>query len=404
MKEAFKAAKISDHVYWVGAIDWFIRDFHGYATQRGSTYNAYLILADKVALIDTVKAPFRDEMLARIASLIDPKDINYIISNHSEMDHSGSLPETIKIMEPERVFASKVGAKTLVAQMQIDKEIVPLGEGDSLSLGNLNLSFMETKMLHWPDSMVTYLAEDKLLFSQDAFGMHLASTERFADEIGPDILEFEGEKYFANILMPFSNLVLRLLDKIGKLDIEIDIIAPDHGPIWRQDLNKALDFYSKWATQKPTKKAMVVYDTMWESTATMARAITEGIGAGGASAKLMPLKGCHRSDIVTEIINSGALIMGSPTMNNNMLPPLADVLTYLKGLKPNNLIGAAFGSYGWTGEAVGQMNEILKAMKVELVSDGIKTRYAPDGDVLKQCFELGNQIAVELIKRSSDDV
>jgi len=403
MKEAFKAVKINDHVYWVGAIDWCIRDFHGYETPRGTTYNAYLILADKITLIDTVKAHFKDEMLARIASVISPEDIDYIVSNHSEMDHSGCLPEVIDEVKPERVFASKVGVKTLAAHFHTEHEIEPLKEGDSLSLGNLTLSFVETKMLHWPDSMITYLNEDNLLFSQDAFGMHLASSERFADEIDDDILEYEGEKYFANILLLYSNLIIRLLDKVEKLGIKIDIIAPDHGPIWRQDIGRMPELYSKWAAQKPTKKAVVVYDTMWQSTDVMARAIGEGLSAGGVSVKIMPLKGCNRSEVVTEVLDAGALLVGSSTLNNNILPTVADVLTYLKGLKPLNLIGAAFGSYGWTGEAVGQISDILNAMKVELIGDGIKVRYVPESGDLEQCFNFGKQVAVELIKKCDED-
>jgi flavorubredoxin len=403
MKEAFKATKINDHVYWVGAIDWEIRDFHGYDTPRGSTYNAYLILDDKITLIDTAKAHFRDEILGRIASVIDPEDISYVISDHSEMDHTGCLSEVVKAVKPEKVFASRVGVKTLAAQFHMDYEIEPLKEGDTLSLGNLNLSFIETKMLHWPDSMMTYLNEDKLLFSQDAFGMHLASGERFADEIDDDILEYEGEKYYANIILPYSSIVLKLLDKLKEMELEIDVIAPDHGPIWRQDISRMPEFYAKWATQKPTRKAVIVYETMWESTTLMAHSIGEGLTAGGVDVKLMPLKGSQRSEVVTEVLSAGALLVGSSTLNNNMLPPVADVLTYLKGLKPINLIGAAFGSYGWTGEAVGQINDILSAMKVELIGDGIKARYVPEDDVLKQCYELGSQIAAELNKRCDDE-
>ena len=396
MKEAFKAIKVSDHVYWVGAIDWRMRDFHGYATPRGSTYNAYLILADKITLIDTVRATFKDELFARIASVVDPNDITYIISNHSEMDHSGCLPEAIKMINPEKVFASNIGVKTLNEQLSFDREITPLKDGESLSLGNLNLSFMETKMLHWPDSMMTYVAEDNLLFSQDGFGMHLASSERFADTISNEILEYEAAKYYANILMPYSRLVSRLLTKVSDMGLKIDIIAPDHGPVWRKDVSKILQSYSKWAIQEPTCKAVVVYDTMWKSTATMARAIGEGLGAGGTSVRLMPLMGSHRSEVVTEILNAGALIVGSSTMNNNMLPGMADVLLYLKGLKPINLIGAAFGSYGWTGEAAGQIEEILRAMKVEIVADAIKAKYVPDGAVLEQCYSMGQLIAGKL--------
>jgi len=395
----FNATKISDHVYWVGAVDWATRDFHGYLTQRGSTYNAYLILADKITLIDTVKAPFKEEMLARIASVINPEEISYIISNHSEMDHSGSLPQTIEAVKPEKVFASSVGVKTLANLFYMDREIIPVKDGESLSLGNMNLSFVETKMLHWPDSMMTYLVEDGVLFSQDAFGMHLATSQRFADEIDDDVLEYEGAKYFANILLLLSSLVIRTLEKVGKLGITINVLAPDHGPIWREDINRMLEYYAKWAAQKPTRKAVVVYDTMWQSTHKMARAIGEGLADGGADAKIMKLRACHRSDIVTEILDAGALLVGSPTINNNMFPTVADVLTYLKGLKPQNLIGTAFGSYGWSGEAVGHVEEILNAMKIELVGESIKARYVPDDDALDKCFSLGKLVADELIKR-----
>lgn len=399
MNYSFKAAKVNERVYWVGAIDWTSRDFHGYATQRGTTYNAYLILADKITLIDTVKAPFKDEMLARIASVISPGDINYIISNHSEMDHSGCLPETIAAIKPEKVFASANGVKSLSDHFHIDREIVGMKEGDILSLGNLTLSFIPTPMLHWPDSMFSYLPEDGLLFSQDAFGMHLASSERFADEIEESVLEYEAAKYFANILLPMSPLITRLLDKVSKLGLKINIIAPDHGPIWRKDVSKMPELYSKWAEQKPTRKALIVYDTMWQSTAMMARAIGEGLTAGGISIRILPIRASHRSDIVTEILDAGAILVGSPTMNNNMFPTVADVLTYLKGLKPRNIIGSAFGSYGWSGEAVSQIKDELAEMKVDLIGEGLKVKYVPDSEALAQCFSFGSLFAEELKKR-----
>jgi flavorubredoxin len=399
MSETFKAVKVTDHVYWVGAIDWDIRDFHGYQTQRGSTYNAYLILADKITLIDTVKAPFRNEMLARIASVTDLSNVKYIISNHSEMDHSGSLPQVIDIIKPEKVFASTIGTQTLSQEFHSGHEITALKDGESLSLGNLNLTFLETKMLHWPDSMVTYLTDDNLLFSQDAFGMHLATSERFADEIDKWIIEFEGIKYFANILMPMSALILRTLGKISDLGIKIDVIAPDHGPIWRKAVNKIVEFYEKWATQKPTKKAVVTYYTMWHSTELMAKTIAEGLIAGGVSTKVMSLNACHRSDVVTEVLDAGALLVGSPTINSNMFPAVADLLYYLKGLRPQNLIGGVFGSYGWSGEAVGHVKDFLTDMKVELIGDGVKIKYVPDDEALAQCFSYGKLVAEELNKR-----
>lgn len=396
MSGVFKAARVTDHVYWVGAIDWSIRDFHGYLTSRGSTYNAYLILADKITLVDTVKRPFREEMLSRIASVIDPGDITYIISNHSEMDHSGCLPEVIHAVKPEKVFASVMGANALAEHFHLDREIVAVKDGESISLGNMNSSFVETRMLHWPDSMFTYLAEDGVLFSQDAFSMHLASSERFDDEIGDDLLNYEAARYFANILLPLSSAVVKCLEKMRSLDITMRIVATDHGPIWRKDINRIVELYSRWAAQKPTKKAVVAYDTMWQSTAMMARAIGEGLKAGGADAKLMPLRACHRSDVATEILDAGALLVGSPTLNNNLFPTVADALTYLKGLKPRNLIGAAFGSYGWSGEAVGQVEDVLKGMKVDLIGESIKVKYVPDDEALARCYSQGMLVAEKL--------
>jgi flavorubredoxin len=396
MSAHFKAAKVTDHVYWVGAIDWALREFHGHLTSRGTTYNAYLILADKITLVDTVKSSFREEMLSRIVSVIDPGDITYIISNHSEMDHSGCLPEVIQALKPEKVFASTMGANALAEHFHLDREIVAVKDGESISLGNMDLSFMETRMLHWPDSMFTYLAEDGVLFSQDVFSMHLASTERFDDEIDEDVLKDEAAKYFANILLPLSTPVSKLLEKVGGLDLTKGIVATDHGPIWRKHFSKILALYARWAAQKPTKKAAIVYDTMYESTAAMARTIAEGIRAGGADAKLLPLRVCHRTDVATEMLDAGALLVGSPTFNNNIFPTVADALTYLKGLKPRNLIGAAFGSYGWSGEAVGQMEDVLKGMKVELVGEGVKAKYVPDDDALAQCYSLGTVVAERL--------
>ncbi len=394
MKQPFKAVKVSDHVYWVGAIDWSLRDFHGYSTERGTTYNAYLILADKITLVDAVKAPFKDELLARIGSVINPEQISYIVSNHAEMDHSGCLPQIVETVKPEQIFASTMGVKNLSEQLHIGQEITAVKDGESLSLGNMSLSFVETKMLHWPDSMFSYLDADELLFSNDAFGMHLASSGRFDVEV-PD-WEYQAAKYYANILMPFSHLVLKLLDRMGSLNLPIKTIAPDHGPIWRRDIDKILKLYATWAQQKPTRKAVIAYDTMWESTALMARAIGDGLVAGGTQFKLMPLKVSHRSDVVTELLDAGALLVGSSTMNNNMLPAVADLLTYLKGLRPKNLIGTAFGSYGWSGESVGHVREVLSQIGVELVGDGVKAKFVPTEEVLTNCFNLGIQTAERL--------
>ena len=396
MSHHMNAVKINDRVYWVGAIDWTMRDFHGYATERGSTYNAYLVVGEKITLIDTVKAPFADEMMSRVASVVDPAKIDYVISNHTEMDHSGSLPAVLDRVKPEKFFASAMGAKALPAHFELPCPVTPVKDGETLSLGDCNLAFLETRMLHWPDSMFTYLAEDKILFSSDGFGMHIASVERYADEIPDQIIEYEGAKYFANILMPYSPLILKLIDRVTKLGIEIDTICPDHGPIWRKDPMKIVGWYAKWAEQKPTRKAVVVYDTMWQSTHRMARAIEEGLAANGATVKVMSLKSDHRSDVATEILDAGALIVGSPTLNNGLFPTVADLLCYLKGLKPQDLVGSAFGSFGWSGEAVARIVEQLDAMKVRIAADPVKARYVPKEDVLLACRDLGAAIAKAL--------
>jgi flavorubredoxin len=377
----------------VGAVDWNIRDFHGYTTKRGSTYNAYLVLADEVTLIDTVKKPFQQEMLSRIASVIDPKEIKYIVSNHSEMDHSGCLPEVINFIQPEKVFASPGGVQALKEIFHVGDKISSVNDGVSLSLGNMTLSFMETRMLHWPDSMFTYLVDEQVLFSQDAFGMHLATAERFDDEIDNSILNYEAATYYANIILPYSALVLKLIERVKKAGLSFKVVAPDHGPIWRKNIQHIVDLYGRWAVQSPTLKAVVVYATMWHSTEQMARAVSEGLYEGGAEVKFMSMDAIHRSDVAYELLESGALIAGSPTLNNNMLPQMADVLTYIKGLRPKNLVGQAFGSYGWSGESIGQIQDILKATKVELVGEAIKIKHVPDKDTLAQCFALGKQIA-----------
>lgn len=403
MKDIYSAVKVSENVYWVGAIDWTIRDFHGYTTPHGSTYNAYLVMADDITLIDTVKAPFMDEMLSRIKSVVDPSKIKYIISNHSEADHSGCLYQMIDLIKPQTVFASPVGAKTLKEMYHNEDEIIEVVDGETLNLGNMELTFMETRMIHWPDSMFTYLDKDELLFSQDAFGMHLASTERFADEIPAATLEYEGATYYANIVLPYSTIVLKALDKVAKAGLKIKTIAPDHGPVWRKDIGWIIDLYKKWASQKPTAKAVVVYGTMWHSTEKMARAISESLAQAGVKVKLLSMNETHRSEVVYEVLDAGALIVGSATLNNNILPQMADVMTYLKGLRPANLIGAAFGSYGWSGESVKHLEAMLREMRVEIVADSVAVKNVPGTDILEKCHDLGKSVAAELIKRTTSN-
>jgi len=402
MNNIYSAMKVSDHVYWVGAIDWTIRDFHGYTTPRGSTYNAYLIVADKITLMDTVKTPFKNEMLARIKSVVDPSQITYIVSNHSEMDHSGCLSEVIDFIKPEKVFASPIGVNTLREIFHDEHEIIPVKDGETLSLGNMDLTFMETRMIHWPDSMFTYLAKDELLFSQDAFGMHLATLERFADEIPAATLEYEGATYYANIVLPYSAIVLKALEKVASSGLKIKIIAPDHGPIWRNDLELILNLYKKWASQKPMAKAVVIYATMWHATEKMARAVSESLAEAGVRVRMLSMNENHRSQAAYEMLDAGALLVGSPTLNNNILPQMADVMTYLKGLRPLHKIGAAFGSFGWSGESVKQLESLLREMKIDVVAESVAVKNVPDTAALEKCRAMGKRVAEELLRRAGN--
>jgi flavorubredoxin len=395
-KETFKALKVSDRVYWVGAIDWGLRNFHGYLTSRGTTYNAFLILADKVTLIDTVKPNFYDEMMARIADVIDPHDIDIVVSNHSEMDHSGALPRLFHGRGNTRLIASAKGKEALEQHFHWDREIEVVKTGDTVDLGNASLRFVETRMLHWPDSMFCFLEDEGVLFTNDAFGAHLATAERFADEIDPSVLRYESSKYYANILLHLSPIVKKLIDKLPSFNLDIKMIAPDHGPLYRRDFDGIVRAYQTWAEQRPTRKAVLVYDTMWKSTELMARAVVDGLAAGGARIRLLSLDSAHRSDVVTELLDAGALLVGSPTINNQIYPTVADVMNYLKGLKPKNLVGASFGSYGWSGESVRHLDAMLGDMAVDLVRPGLGVKYTPTADDLAECRALGLLVAERL--------
>lgn len=399
MSQCYQAVQVSERVYWVGAIDWGIRDFHGYATSRGTTYNAYLILGSEPILVDTVKAPFYDEMMTRIQSVLPPGEIRHIISNHAEMDHAGGLPRAIADIQPDSILASKQGVRALSEHFHWEQPVRAIADGERVVLGDAALRFVETRMIHWPDSMFSFLEGDGVLFSNDAFGMHLASSERFVDELPLSLCQHEAAKYYANILMPFSPRVEKILAKLPGLGLDIRVLATDHGPVWRSDLNVPLDLYQRWAEQKPTNRAVVVYDTMWGSTEMMAQAVGDGLIEAGVSLKIMPLAGSHRSDVATEVLRAGALIVGSPTLNSQLFPSVADILCYLKGLRPRNLVGAAYGSYGWSGQSVALVEEELKSMKVTLAAEGYRSKYVPEADDLQACRKLGLSVAAALKER-----
>ncbi len=397
MDTPFTARRISENVWWVGAIDWDLRNFHGYLTSHGTTYNAYLILGNEPILVDTVRATFHGEMMERIRSVIDPSEIRHVISCHAEMDHSGALPALLQEISPDTIIASAPGAKALAEHFHWDREIRVVKTGERLEFGDRSVRFIETRMLHWPDSMFAFLEGDGVLFSNDAFGMHVGSAERFADELPDHLLRYEAAKYFGNILMPFSKLVQRLLDQLEGMELPIQMIAPDHGPVWRNDPERILDWYSAWARRETRNKAVIIYASMWKSTVIMARAAGEGLEQGGTEVKLMSLEGSHRSDIATELLDAAALLVGSPTMNNQVHPTIADVLTYLKGLRPANLLGAAFGSYGWSGEAVPHIEKILsEEMKARLPAPGVRVKYVPTNEDLLRCRELGAAVSTAI--------
>jgi flavorubredoxin len=387
-----RPVEITKGIYDVGVIDWNIRDFHGYSTYRGTSYNAFLIVDEKIALIDTVKKNYSDQLIDNISKIIDPGKIDFVISNHTEMDHSGGLPRVMhRIGEDKPLYCSKMGAKNLARHFGQKWNYHALGTGDVLRLGNRTLTFLETRMVHWPDSMFTYLKEDKILFSSDGFGQHYAGHERFDDQIGDDIM-LHAKKYYANILLLYSPLILKLLDNVSQMGLEIDMICPDHGIVWRKNPGRIIDAYGKWARQEQEKKAVVVYDTMWHSTEAMADEIAAGIADKGVSVRPMHIRSSHRSEIMTEVLDAAAVVVGSPTLNNQLFPTVCDFLVYMKGLKPTNKIGAAFGSYGWSGEAVKLINQELEAMKFDVIDPGISIQYVPDKRALAACFELGKKV------------
>lgn len=394
-----KAVKITDKVYWVGAIDWNLRDFHGYSTQRGSTYNAYLVLSDKPTLIDTVKAPFYDEMMERISDIIDPKKIEILISNHSEMDHSGGIPQFIKDVNPKEIYASPMGEKALKNHFG-ELDIKTVKTGDSIDIGGDKLSFIESKMLHWPDSMICHLEKENILFTNDIFGMHLASNKRFDDETSDWL--YEAEKYYANIILPYSDIVLKFLDAFAETKITPKIIAPDHGPIWRDNPMKIVELYKKWAEQKPTNKALIIYDTMWKSTEKLAGQIADGLAFGGATVRVMNASRYNRSDIATEILDSGAVVLGSPVINNGLYPAMGDILTYLKGLKKKNLVGSTFGSYGWGKNGMSDLERFFDELKIEKVAEPVYCQYVPTKEDLKNAFDMGVSIAKKLKEKTNE--
>jgi len=398
-----KATKLAEGVYWVGVIDWNLRDYHGY-TLPGTTYNAYLVVGSKhVALIDSAYPGQEYQLLERIKDVIDPKKIDIIVANHVEMDHSGTLPLLTKMLPNVPIYCTEVAVKGLGKHYDTTGwNFKPVKSLDKIELGGKTLVFVEAPMLHWPDSMFTYLAEDKILFPNDAFGQHIASCERFDDELGKDVALAHAQKFFANLITPLAPRVLKKLDEVTKLGIPIDVVAPSHGIIWRSYAADILGAYVNWSHGVAKNKVTIVYDTMHHSTDRMAQMIAEGVMSEGVAVKVCLLKdgryeGNHRSNIVSDVLDSKAVLVGSPTLQDEVYPTVADFLSYLHGLQPGRLthkkIGCAFGSQGGHGGAVAIITECLKKAGIETINDGFEIYYRPDSAELKKCYELGQDIA-----------
>lgn len=394
-----QAFEVKKGVHWVGAVDYESRDFHGYSlSPRGTTYNAYLIEDEKNVLIDTVKHGHFSTLKQRIEHIMPLEKIDYIVANHLEPDHAACLAQVIAACKPEKVFCSTMGLRSMQGYFNsADWPVQTVKTGDSISIGKRTIHFVEARMLHWPDSMFSYIPEEKLLFSNDAFGQNIASSERYSDAFDAASITAVIKEYYYNIVLPFSGVVLKTLDAVAAMGLEIDTIAPDHGLLYRgAAVGAVLEQYRELALQKPQKRALVVYDTMWNSTEKMAHGIIEGLEQAGVPARAFSLKNTHHSTVMTALADCGAVIMGSPTHNNGVMPNVAAMLCYMKGLKPQNRIGAAFGSFGWSGESPRQVHDELAAMGMSMPVEALKQSYAPTAETFARCVEFGREIAAAL--------
>ena len=388
--------KIADNIFWTGYIDWSLRNFHGYSTPSGSTYNAYLILDEKPTLIDTVKHYGFDEMLSRIKSIIDPSKIRYIISNHTEMDHSGCIDRLLKYCPQAEVVCSPKGAEGLQRYFKKDWKFKVVKTGDSLNIGRRTLKFVQMPMVHWPDSMATYSEDDAILFPNDAFGQHIASSERYADEVGLDIVAAEAAKYYANIVLPYGSQVQKALKDLH--DLKINMICPSHGLIWRQkeNIERIISLYRKWSLHETDARVSIIYGTMWQSTECIAQKLYELIDRENIPVKMINLRLTEMSDAITDIMHSRVVLFGSAILNNRILPSVGGFLTYMKGLKPKNRYGVTFGSYGWATIGFKDLEQGVKESGIELLEEGRYFRFMPDESDLNSLKDIVDTIKTKL--------
>jgi anaerobic nitric oxide reductase flavorubredoxin len=392
------AIVLKPDIYWVGAIDWAIRDFHGYEVPHGTTYNNYLIVDDEITLLDTVKYDFAEVTIKNIKSLVEPLKIKHIVINHIENDHATSIDRIMGLTPNATIYITERGKKGLERFFDISNwNIKVVKTGDMLHIGKRTLLFLETPMLHWPDSMMTYIKEEKILISQDGFGQHVASAERFDDEfiLHRSVSELEDAvvDYYANILMPFGNLIKAKVAEIQKLGLEIEIIAPDHGVIWRKDPQKVLKMYLDMAEGKADLAVSIIYDTMWHGTELMTFPMMEGLKEEGVECRVIKLRSTPISTAIKVFWKSRGSLIGTPTLNNLMLPSVARFLYQLRGLRPKNRIVGAFGAYGWGGGSVREAYEEFKKMGLEIFEPGLQILYKPSSDDDKKCYDFGREFA-----------
>lgn len=389
--------EINDTVTWVGKIDWELRTFHGeeYSTHKGTSYNSYLIRDEKTVLIDTVWQPFSKEFVANLKREIDLNEIDYIVANHAEPDHSGALPELMKEIPNTPIYCTKNGAKTLKAHYHQEWNFVEVKTGDTLEIGENKLIFVEARMLHWPDSMFTYLTGENILFSNDAFGQHYASELMYNDKVDSSELYQESIKYYANILTPFSPFVGKKIQEVLSFNLTVDMICPSHGIIWREDPLQIVNKYMEWAKNYKENQVTIIYDTMWNATRRMAETIAEGVKEVDKDLmiKIFSSSRSDKNDIIAEVFKSKVVIIGSSTINNGILSSTAAILEMIKGLKFKDKKAAAFGSYGWSGESVKIITNELNEAGFEVINDGIKELWNPDETALDRCRQFGKGIA-----------
>jgi len=394
----YMSFKIKNNVYWVGKIDWELRKFHGneYSTNRGSTYNSYLIKEEKIVLIDTVWKPFSKEFVENLSKEVDLNKIDYVITNHAEIDHSGALPELMEKIPETPIYCTANGVKSIRGHYHKDWNFQVVKTGDTLELGNgKQLIFVEMRMLHWPDSMACYLTKDNILFSNDAFGQHYANEFMYNDLVDQNELYAECIKYYANILTPFSAFVDKKIKEVLDLNIPIDIIATSHGVIWRDNPTQIVEKYLTWANDYQENQITILYDTMWDGTKRMAEAITKGIREidKEVNVKLYNIAKTDKNDLITEIFKSRIILVGSPTIGGGILSVVAEILEMIKGMRFKNKKAASFGCYGWSGESIKVIKEHLEKSGFSVINDGIRALWNPDDESLEKCVEFGREIA-----------